>query len=60
MTKGVSGFRWVAPMLWTNPWCARTTQLAISSRDCPRPQDCLPHPQLPHHRMSVAGGSERD
>ena len=60
MTKAIGGCRGVVPMLCARPDRARTAQLAISSRGRPCPQDRLPHTQLPHHRMSVAEGSERD
>jgi hypothetical protein len=60
MTIAIGGCRGVVPMSWTHPDRARTALSPISSRSRPCPQDCLPLPQLPHHRMSVAGGSERD
>eukprot|EP00966_Prymnesium_polylepis_P051375 1188893-Prymnesium_polylepis.1 len=60
MTNGVPGSRGVVAMLWAHPYRARTALSPISSRGRPCPQYRLPLPQLPHHRMSVAGVSERD
>eukprot|EP00966_Prymnesium_polylepis_P185740 4305486-Prymnesium_polylepis.1 len=61
MTKAVGGCRGVVPMLCAHADRARTALSPISSRPRPAcPQDRPPHTQLPHHRMSVAEGSERD
>eukprot|EP00966_Prymnesium_polylepis_P149224 3447642-Prymnesium_polylepis.2 len=54
-TKGIPGRRGVVQMLWAQVWYARVALSPIAARCRPRPQDCPPHTQLPHQRMSVAG-----